>query len=168
MDCVNKLLKLTTLNITNIPATYHARITQGQLAVRDAALTRLASDIFEIVSFLNPRDPGSIVEDTYNCSVEVIAFGVRDRDSRNIGPRYFLPTKSRAFDMPSKTYYFAEMCYLAELRREAMDLDILDYEKREFNASSRKRLGQVEYDDEIEHDGEGAGEDEYDDEREEW
>lgn len=143
-------------------------MSQGQLAAKDAALTRLASDIFEIVSFVNTRDPGSIVQDTYNCSVEVVAFGVRDRDSRNVSPRYFLPTKSRAFDMPSKTSYNAELFYLAELRHEAMDLDILDYEKRDFNASSRKRHGQVEYDDEIEHDSGDVGENEYDDEREEW
>lgn len=55
-----KSLELTTLSITNIPPSYDTKLRLGQIAAEDALLERLATDIFEIFTFLNHRDFGSV------------------------------------------------------------------------------------------------------------
>lgn len=82
-----KCPRLTVLNITNLPVGYHIYLSSGKLEVMDTSLTRLAADVFYIFSSINDRDAGSVVGKTWRCSLELLAFGARDRGTRNTTPR---------------------------------------------------------------------------------
>lgn len=89
-------LELTTLNITNLPTGYHTELNTGQSGLQDAALGCLAADIFYIFFSDNTLDPGRIMECTFNCSLQVLAFGIRDRDPRSHDSQYFSQPRRRS------------------------------------------------------------------------
>lgn len=135
-------LKLTTLNIVNMPLDYKPNRSLSYYAQRDDTLSRLAECIFAAHRRADQRPKGDVRSATFLCSLESVTFGVRERRRDALSPRHFLPFPA---EVPrGKVRYFAAQVGLCEMIREGMDSTILDYEKRDFDLNSRRRFRGVE------------------------
>ena len=121
----------------NWPSQYQAGMGTGYYAARTPQLARLASDIFSRHRCFDNVNEVFADFDT-RTYLEVVAFGVRDRDYRMLEPMYFL--QSEVFVLKQKKMH-AERVSLKFLAAQKMGGDVVDYDKRDFDQNSRSNIG---------------------------
>jgi len=136
MDVV-RLSKLKTLNVINWPKDYEQNGHPGYYAAKIPQLARLASDIFTLYRRFDGRKQ-MFLRDVHNCSLEVFAFGVRERSSFAPSPVYFVQSETYALDRLRKGAADAQ---LESLVARGLNVAILEYKERDFDEQSRKNDG---------------------------
>lgn len=127
---LSEFCKLRILNILNTPSGYADANSTGYYVAEDAALSRLAAEIFSIHRSKDTRDPSC-----HTLSLQAIAFGTCERGFQRLGPRYFVPTEVNVF---GKKRFVAAQVSGDVLSKEDLLGRVLHYERRDFDAESRK------------------------------
>lgn len=133
---ISRFCPLTTLSIPNLPTVYSGIHPAGFYTAKDAALARLAADIFTLHNAARSDRAASPAS-----SLEVIAFGTRERTDNHLGPRFFVPSEVKAL---GKTTFSAAQVSFSNLRKHDLATSVLSYERRNFDVESRKLLHPVE------------------------
>jgi hypothetical protein len=120
--------KLEVLSLLSLPSDYRCIQPSGYYAAKDMALRRLAVDIFAI-------------HRSHSASLQVIAFGTRERANNHLGPRFFVPSEVR---LRNETYADAARVSFADLQKDGLAEGVLGYERRDFDAPSRRLFHPVE------------------------
>lgn len=125
---IAKSCKLEVLGMLSLPSDYTCIQPSDYYAAKDTALRRLADDIFAI-------------HRSYSASLQVIAFGTRERANNHLGSRFFIPTEIKN---RNKTHAEALRVSLTYLQKDGLATGVLGYERRDFNAASRRLFHPVE------------------------
>lgn len=133
---ISRFCPLTTLSILNLPTVYSGIHPVGFYTAKDAALARLAGDIFTLHKAACSDRAASPTP-----SLEVIAFGTRERTDNHLGPRFFVPSEVKAL---GKTTFSAAQVSFSDLRKHGLATSVLSYERRDFDVESRKLFHPVE------------------------
>ena len=120
--------KLEVLSLLSLPSDYRCIQPRGYYAAKDMALRRLAVDIFAIHC-------------SHSATLQIIAFGTRERADNHLGPRFFVPSEVKA---RNKTYADAARVSFTDLQKGGLTSGVLGYERRDFNAASRRLFHPVE------------------------
>lgn len=120
--------KLEVLSLLSLPSDYRCIQPRGYYAAKDMALRRLAVDIFAIHC-------------SHSATLQIIAFGTRERADNHLGPRFFVPSEVKA---RNKTYADAARVSFTDLQKDGLTSGVLGYERRDFNAASRRLFHPVE------------------------
>lgn len=120
--------KLEVLSLLNLPSDYTRIEPSGYYAAKDMATCRLAADIFAI-------------HHTHSASLQIIAFGTRERAENLLGPRFFVPCEVKA---RNKTYDEAARVSFTDVQKDGLAVGVLGYERRDFDAASRRLFNPVE------------------------
>lgn len=152
IDVLASNLNLTTLNVLNWPANYKYRQPEGYYAAKNLQLARLASDIFRRPRCFDRR-AGQFVKTERHPILEVVAFGVREKGAISPSPAYFVQSE---LSVLGKRVTNASGVDLQYLRDQRLDIQILDYEERDFDETSRKNFGASHGWDTASNDGHGG------------
>jgi hypothetical protein len=125
---IAKPCKLEVLSLLSLPTDYTTIQSIGFFAAKDYALGRLAAEIFA-------------VHRSHATSLQVIAFGTRERADSHLGPRYFVPHE---YTIKNQLRAKAEQVSFTDLQKDAWTDGVLGYERRDFDAASRKLFHPVE------------------------
>jgi hypothetical protein len=128
--------RLETLSLLNLPKDYAGIQPPGYFAAKDAALASLAADIFAI-----HRSHVLATTASQPVSLQVIAFGTRERAHNHLSPRYFVPSEVKALH---KTSIAAAQVSFADLQKAGLAGGVLGRERKDFGAASRKLFHPVE------------------------
>jgi hypothetical protein len=93
---------------------------------------------------LRPRSCGRrdlAVHRSHATSLQVIAFGTRERADSHLGPRYFVPHE---YTIKNQLRAKAEQVSFTDLQKDAWTDGVLGYERRDFDAASRRLFHPVE------------------------
>ncbi|KAK3680749.1 hypothetical protein LTR37_021083 [Vermiconidia calcicola] len=137
IDLLAMNLKLTTLNILNWPSDYKRGQNEGYYIAKNLQVARLAADIFQRHRIYD-RDCKAFVKLERHPFLEVVAFGVREHGNESPSPAYFLQSE---ISVQGKKHKHAQSVSLKELKNHSLDIDVLDYEDRDFEETSRKNFG---------------------------
>ena len=133
VEAVASKLKLATLNIINWPTGYNANQSLGYYASKTPQLARVAADIFRRHRQYD-RDNETFVTSELKCTLEVVAFGVREQGPYTISPCYFMQSEVSVL---GKKRLHAEAVTLKALQDEDLNTAVLGYEARDFDEQSR-------------------------------
>jgi hypothetical protein len=120
--------KLEILSLLSLPSDYTRIQPSGYYAAKYMATRRLAADIFA-------------THRSHSASLQVIAFGTRERADNHLGPRFFVPCEVKA---RNKTYDEAARVSFTDLQKDGLAVGVLGYERRDFDAASRRLFNPVE------------------------
>jgi hypothetical protein len=120
--------RLEVLSLLSLPTDYTTIQSIGFFAAKDYALGRLAAEIFA-------------VHRSHATSLQVIAFGTRERADSHLGPLYFVPYE---YTIKNQLRAKAEQVSFTDLQKDAWTDGVLGYERRDFDAASRKLFHPVE------------------------
>ncbi|KAK3686723.1 hypothetical protein LTR37_019515 [Vermiconidia calcicola] len=137
IDSLAMNLKLTTLNILNWPSNYKRGQNEGYYIAKNLQVARLAADIF-LRHRMYDRDCKAFVKLERHPFLEVVAFGVRENGTESSSPAYFLQSE---VTVQGKKHTDAQSVSLKDLKKHNLDIEVLDYEDRDFEETSRKNLG---------------------------
>ncbi|KAK5131442.1 hypothetical protein LTR08_000906 [Meristemomyces frigidus] len=130
---IRNTCNLRSLAIFNWPDDYQLCGSPAYYATKVPQLARLAADIFARYRHYNPEDY-AFGKDDLGAMLEIVAFGVRERDSHVPSPRYFVPAKVVSHRRERHT---AEKKKISELVDEGLQVDMIDYEARDWNKQTR-------------------------------
>jgi hypothetical protein len=123
-----KSCNLKVLSLLGLPTDYASIQSIGFFAAKDEALARLATEIFAI-------------HRSHSTSLQAIAFGTRERADSHLGPRFFIPIN---YIVRNELRTRAEQVSFTDLQENAWTHGVLGYERRDFDAASRKLFHSVE------------------------
>lgn len=137
---ITSKLKLSVLNIINLPNNYDAQKPIGYYAAKAPQLARLAADIFSRHRRYDRVNREYADFDLRDYSrPDVIAFGTKDSDRPISDPVYFVSSKIAVVGVPTK--WHAQHVSYKYLQRERLNGAVISYKKRKFGANSRKNMG---------------------------
>ncbi len=136
IDLLATSLNLTVLNILNWPGEPNPGYTIGYHEATELKQARLSSDIFHRLSCSRQAN-GDLLKTEQHPALEVVAFGVREIGDKPQVSAYFVRSEIK---IPGKTFVSAQCVDLQYLQDQDFDVDILDYEARNFDDALRKGM----------------------------
>jgi hypothetical protein len=133
---ISNYCQLETLSLLHLPTDYAEIYPRGYFLAKDKALARLVADIFAM-----HRSQALSATTVQSTSLQVIAFGTRERAENHLGPRYFVPSEVKALH---KTKIEATQVSLADLQKNGLAGGVFGHERRDFDAASRRLFHPVE------------------------
>ncbi|KAK5128891.1 hypothetical protein LTR85_000224 [Meristemomyces frigidus] len=130
---IHSVCDITTLAILNWPDKYYTSSTSEYYASKVPQLARLAADVFARFHHYDWSVDGFVKADC-GTMLEVVSFGVRERDANLPSPRYFVEAMIVARGRERRS---AEKKKLSEFIDENLDITIINYEKREWDKHAR-------------------------------
>ncbi len=135
---VEKNLQLATLCILNWPVQYKHGRNSKYYAGKNLQLAPLASDVFKRHRSFD-TGTGTFIKEQRKCKLEIVVFGVNETGpDAPPKPAYFVQSKNIVLN---QLRLEATGASLGELQCEDLETTVLEYEARDFNASSRRKLG---------------------------